>query len=130
MPCGNISSSPTLNVPSNGKRSSDPSKVSCYSGSSSRRPSDSSCECRERASPARKAPPPHPPPHAPACAKVSTGRYPRRVQCCHISGPFLNAVYFLTGKVNKVINPIFELLSSRAIHNIPDMLSYLLWFLS
>jgi len=36
---------------------------------------------------------------------------------------FVNADNVLTGKDNLVINTIFELLSSRAIQNISDMLS-------
>jgi len=37
----------------------------------------------------------------------------------------LNASYFLTVKDNIMFNPIFGMLSSRAIQNIPDMLGYL-----
>jgi len=37
----------------------------------------------------------------------------------------LNAIIFLTGRGNLMINPIFELLSSRAIQNIPNMTGYL-----
>jgi len=37
----------------------------------------------------------------------------------------LNASYFLTGKDNIMLNPIFGTLSSRAIQNIPDMIGYL-----
>jgi len=42
----------------------------------------------------------------------------------------LNAVNFLTGKDNLVTNPIFELLSSRAIQNIPNLSDYLRSFAS
>jgi len=38
---------------------------------------------------------------------------------------FVNAVHFSTGKDNLTVNPIFELLSSRAIQNISDMIGYL-----
>jgi len=37
----------------------------------------------------------------------------------------LNASNFLTVKDNIIFNPIFGMLSSRAIQNIPDMLDYL-----
>ena len=37
----------------------------------------------------------------------------------------LNASNFLTVKDNIMFNPIFGMLSSRAIQNIPDMLGYL-----
>ena len=37
---------------------------------------------------------------------------------------YLNASNFLTGKDNIMFNPIFGMLSSRAIQNIPDMLGY------
>jgi len=37
----------------------------------------------------------------------------------------LIASNFLTGKDNITLNPIFGMLSSRAIQNIPDMLGYL-----
>jgi len=37
----------------------------------------------------------------------------------------LNASYFLRGKDDMMLNPIFGMLSSRAIQNIPDMLGYL-----
>jgi len=37
----------------------------------------------------------------------------------------LNASYFLTGKDYIMLNPIFGILRSRAIQNIPDMIGYL-----
>jgi len=37
----------------------------------------------------------------------------------------LNASHFLTVKGNIMFDPIFGMLSSRAIQNIPDMLGYL-----
>jgi len=37
----------------------------------------------------------------------------------------LNATNFLNFRDNLMINPIFELLSSRAIQNIPNMIGYL-----
>jgi len=37
----------------------------------------------------------------------------------------LNASYVLTVEDNIMLNPIFGMLSSRAIQNIPDMLGYL-----
>jgi len=37
----------------------------------------------------------------------------------------LNAINFLTGTDKLMINPIFELLSSRAIRNIPNTVGYL-----
>jgi len=37
----------------------------------------------------------------------------------------VNASNFLTGKDNIMLNPIFGMLSSRAIQNIPDMLGYI-----
>jgi len=42
----------------------------------------------------------------------------------------LNACNFLTVKDNKMFNPIFGMLSSRAIQNISDMLGYLYWLKS
>jgi len=39
--------------------------------------------------------------------------------------PNLNAGQILARRVNLVINPTIELLSSRAIQNIPNMLGYL-----
>jgi len=42
----------------------------------------------------------------------------------------LNASYFLTVKDNMMLTPIFGMLSSRAIQNIPNMLGYLQWLKS
>ena len=42
----------------------------------------------------------------------------------------LNASNFLIGKDNMMLNPIFGMLSSRAIQNISEMLGYLSWLKS
>ena len=38
---------------------------------------------------------------------------------------FLNAINFVIGKDSLTFNPIFEVLSSRAIQNIPNLQGYL-----
>jgi len=42
----------------------------------------------------------------------------------------LNASTFLTVKSNIMLNPIFGMLSSRAIRDIPGMIGYLYWLKS
>jgi len=50
-------------------------------------------------------------------------------QCCQIPqlGQIYNASNFFSVEDNIIFNPIFEMLSSRAIQNISDMLGYLKW---